>query len=93
MYFVFKDDSPSPTRFQESSNGYFTIVAGNVLPSSGKYRVAVYCNGYKRKEEIEIAIASTDTDYKKVDRVTLLGTKVQNVDFEASFLSKLSRKI
>lgn len=76
------DDVPSYSKSYESSNGYFIITAGNVLPSSGNYRVAVYSYGYEKREEIEVIIASTDTDYKKIERVTLFGTRVQNVDFE-----------
>ena len=81
--FLDDDDTPTYTKSFDSSNGYFVLVAGNVLPSRGNYRVAIYSFGYEKKnDEIEIIIASTDTDYKKRDRVILSGTRVQNVDFE-----------
>ncbi|XP_070505072.1 CD109 antigen-like isoform X2 [Chironomus tepperi] len=75
------DDVPSSSTY-DSSNGFFTIVAGNIFPSNGKFRVGVYSFGYEKKEEIEISISSKDTDYEKKERVMLFGTRVQNVDFE-----------
>ncbi|CAH1734421.1 unnamed protein product [Chironomus riparius] len=77
------DDVPTYSQSFGSSNGYFVLVAGNVLPSIGNFRVAVYSYGYeKKKDEIEIVIKSTEEDFEMKERVTLSGTKVQNVDFK-----------
>lgn len=80
-------DVTSSSKSYESSNGYFIITAGNVLPSNGNYRVAVYSYGYKNKEEIEVIISSEETDYKKRQQVTLFGNGVQNIDFEVRILT------
>ena len=52
------------------------------LPLIGHYRVAVHSWGYEKKEEIELILSSKDAKYEKIERVTLVGTGVQNVDFE-----------
>lgn len=67
----------------ESSNGYFLIVAGNILPSNGTYRVAIYSYGYEKEEQqISIDITSANKNNMMSEQITLNGTKVQNVDFE-----------